>query len=104
MSWDLELQQKSRRILLVLGSCAAHPRIDSLKNMQLEFLSPQTTSRVQPVDMGIMTNLRTLYFAKLVNFILEAIQENSLMSSSTAKEVSVRIDLLQEVPFIASSW
>lgn len=104
MSWVLELQQKLRRILLDPGSCAAHPHLDSLKSIQLEFLSLHITSQVQPMDMGVMTNLRTLYCAKLVNFILEAVQENSLMSSSAAKEVSVRIDLLQAVPFITDSW
>jgi hypothetical protein len=77
--------------------------LDSLKNIQLEFLSPHTTFLVQPMDMGIMTNLRTLYCAELVNFILEAVQENSLSSSLTAKEVIIRIDLLQAVPFIADS-
>jgi hypothetical protein len=35
---------------------------------------------------------------------LEAIQENLLISSSTAKEVSARIDLLQAIQFIPNSW
>jgi hypothetical protein len=39
----------------------------------------------------------------LVNYILEAIEEN-LLTSSTAKEVSARIDLLQAVQFITNSW
>jgi hypothetical protein len=40
---------------------------------------------------------------KLVNYILEAVQEN-LLTSSAAKEVSARIDLLQAAQFIADSW
>jgi hypothetical protein len=28
MSWDMELQRKSRKILLVLDNCAAHPHLD----------------------------------------------------------------------------
>jgi hypothetical protein len=39
----------------------------------------------------------------MVNYILEEIQENLLTSSSTAKRVSARIDLLQAVQFIADS-
>jgi hypothetical protein len=46
----------------------------------------------------------TLYLAKLANYILEAIQENLLASSSTDKQVRARIDLLQAVQFIADSW
>jgi hypothetical protein len=56
------------------------------------------------MDMVIITNLKTLYCAKLVNYILEANEEHLLTSSSTAKEVSARIDLLQAVQFTADSW
>jgi hypothetical protein len=53
---------------------------------------------------GIIKNLKTLYRPKLVNCILEAIEENLLTSSSAAKEVNARIDLLQAAQFIADSW
>jgi hypothetical protein len=56
------------------------------------------------MDMGIIKNLKTLYRAELVIYILEAIQENLLTLSSAAKEVSARIDVLQAVEFIADSW
>jgi hypothetical protein len=55
------------------------------------------------MDMGIIENLKTSYRAKLVNYILEAIQEN-LLASSTAKEVSASTDLIQAVQFIADGW
>jgi hypothetical protein len=98
------ITRKSRKVLLVLANCAAHPHLDSLKNIQLEFLSPSTTSLVQPMDTGIIKNLKTLYRAKLVNYILEAVEENLLTSSSTSKEVSASIDLLHALQFIADSW
>jgi hypothetical protein len=50
MSWDLELQRKSRKIVLALDNCAVHSNLDSLKNIQPEFLSPNMTSLVQPID------------------------------------------------------
>jgi hypothetical protein len=56
------------------------------------------------MGMRIITNLKTLYHAKLVKYIFEAIQENKLTSSSTATEVSAGISLLQTVQFIADSW
>jgi hypothetical protein len=91
-------------ILLVLDSCAAHPHLDSRKNFQQKFLSPNTTSLVQTKDMGIIKNLEPSYHVELVNYILEAIQENLLTSSSTAKKVSARIELLKAVQFIVNSW
>jgi hypothetical protein len=78
MNCDVELQWKSKKILLVLDNCAAHPHVESLKNIQMEFLSPNTTSLVQPMDMGIITDLKVLYHLEFVNYILEAIQGNLL--------------------------
>jgi hypothetical protein len=101
---DVELQWESRKILLVLDNCAAHPRLDSLRNIQVEFLSCNM-SLVQPMNMGIVKKLsKTLYCAKLVNYILEVIQESVLTLSSTAKEVSASIDLSHGAQFIADSW
>jgi hypothetical protein len=51
-------------ILLVLDNCAAHPHLHSLKNIQLKFLSPNTTSLVQPKDMGIIKKLEALISRK----------------------------------------
>lgn len=47
MSLD-ELQQVSRKILLVHESCALHLHLDSLKNNHLEFLPSDPTSLVLP--------------------------------------------------------
>jgi hypothetical protein len=43
----VELQWKPWNILLLLGNSAAHPHLDSLKNIQLEFFQhriPDTTN------------------------------------------------------------
>jgi hypothetical protein len=57
MNWDLELQRKWRKTLRVLDNCAADPHLGSLKNIELEFLSLNTTSLVQTMDMGIVAKL-----------------------------------------------
>jgi hypothetical protein len=51
----------------------------------------------------IITNLKTLYHAKLVNYILDESQENVLTSSAAANEVSARIELLQDAQFIVDN-
>jgi hypothetical protein len=56
------------------------------------------------MDVRIIQNLKTLYHAMLINCIPEAIQESLLTSSSAAKEVSGRLDLLQAAQFVAGSW
>jgi hypothetical protein len=104
MRWDVELQRKSRKVLLILDNFAAHPQCSEWKNIWLEFLPVSTTSLVQAMDMGIIKNLKMLYRGKLVNHILDAIEETLLTSFSTAKEVSSKVNLLQAVQFVADSW
>jgi hypothetical protein len=56
------------------------------------------------MDMGIIQNLKTFYRARLVNYVLEAIEESLLTSSSAATEVSVKVNILQAVTFLADCW
>ncbi|XP_026816812.1 tigger transposable element-derived protein 4-like [Rhopalosiphum maidis] len=102
--WDKELQAKSRSILLLIDNCAAHPKNVELKNITLEFLSPNTTSLIQPLNMGIIKNLKMRYRMKLVNFILEKIEEKLFDSSATASQISRKINILQAIQFISESW
>jgi len=103
-TWDKKLQIKQRKILLLVDNCAAHPHLDNLKNIQLEFLPANTTSLVQPMDMGIIQNLKTLYRGKLVNYILESIDGNIFTIASTAREISGKINIFQAIQFITDSW
>ncbi|XP_035217793.1 tigger transposable element-derived protein 4-like [Stegodyphus dumicola] len=100
--WDREQQRQSRKVLLLLDNSAAHPHLDCLKNILLEFLPPRTTALVQPIDMAIIKTLRNLYRARLVNYILEAIEESLVTLSSKASEVSAKV-ILQAVTFVADS-
>ncbi|XP_024634731.1 CENP-B homolog protein 2-like [Medicago truncatula] len=44
-----------RRVLLVVDNCPAHPRnIEGLRNVELFFLPPNVTSKIQPCDAGII--------------------------------------------------
>jgi hypothetical protein len=83
-SWDVDVQRKARMALLLLNNSVAQPHVDPLKNIHLEFPSPNSTRLVQTMDVGILKNLKTLYRRKLVNYNLETNEGNMLKSSSTA--------------------
>ncbi|XP_035206840.1 tigger transposable element-derived protein 6-like [Stegodyphus dumicola] len=102
--WNRELQRQSRNVQFLLDNCTAHPHLDCLKNIQLEFLPQRTIALVQPMDMGIIKNLKTLYRVRLVNYIFEAIEERWLTSLSKASEASAKVNILQAVTFVADSW
>jgi hypothetical protein len=94
MSWDVELQRKLRKNLLLLDNCAAHPHSDSVRISGWDFSLQHHIPAAANGRGNHKENLKALYRAKLVNCILQAIQENLLTSSSAAQEVSARIDLL----------
>jgi hypothetical protein len=52
-------------MLPVLDNSTAHPHLDYLKNIQFEFLSPNTTSLVQPMDMGIIKKIENFISLKI---------------------------------------
>jgi hypothetical protein len=70
----------------------------------MEFLSSNTTSLIQPMDMDIIKNLKFLYRSKLVPWILETIDNNLLNSTSTVREISSKIDILQAIIMIGECW
>ncbi|KII64286.1 hypothetical protein RF11_13008 [Thelohanellus kitauei] len=45
-SWDRNLKLKHRKILLVVDNSAAHPHLDNLQNIQLEFLPPDAPTHL----------------------------------------------------------
>ena len=100
-AWDSYLTKVNLKILLLV---AAHPHVSTLKNIQLEFLPPNTTSLIQPMDQGIIKSLKTLYRKELVHMTLAYIEENILNPSSTAIDVSSKISIPQAVSFVAKSW
>ncbi|VVC35212.1 DDE superfamily endonuclease domain, partial [Cinara cedri] len=101
--WNTELDKTKKAICLILDNCTAHPNV-SLKNIKLEFLPPNSTSLIQPLDMGVIQNLKVKYRATLVNYILEKIEDNLLEPQSTAIDISKKINILQAIQFISDSW
>ncbi|KAI6651119.1 Tigger transposable element-derived protein 6-like [Oopsacas minuta] len=81
--WDSALGKQSRKILLLVDNCTAHPALDTLKNIRLEFLPPNTTSLIQPMDQGIIKNIKGHYRKELVQMTITAIEDNLLSTSCT---------------------
>ena len=61
--WIREVEKKfakeKKNVALIIGNCPAHPTIDNLKSIELIFLPPNTTSKLQPMDQGVIRFLKT---------------------------------------------
>ena len=51
---DRKFRADDRNIALIIGNCPAHPSVSNLTNVQLVFLSPNTTSILQSIDQGVI--------------------------------------------------
>ncbi|XP_070387588.1 tigger transposable element-derived protein 6-like [Dermacentor albipictus] len=58
---------QNRKVLLFVDNCGAHGHIHDLQSVHLVFLPPNTTRVFQPMDQGIIKNLKVLYTARLLN-------------------------------------
>ena len=99
--WDRQLTLKQRKILLLVDNCSAHSKHPKVVNITLRFLPPNTTSIIQPMDMGIIQNLKTYYRSKLNSRIITALDADT---SVTALQVSRSVSLLDALYLIREAW
>ena len=59
-----KLIKENRNIILFVDNCSAHP-ILSFSNIKIIFLPPNTTSKLQPMDAGIIKVFNGLYRVKM---------------------------------------
>ena len=69
-----KMKSEKRKILLFLDNCAAHPDID-LNCVKLQFFPPNTTSKLQPMDQGIIKNAKRRYRKKVMMRYLDDIDK-----------------------------
>ena len=55
-----QMRTQNRKILLFMDNCGAHPHLD-LSHIELAFLPPNTTSKLQPMDAGIIQATKMTY-------------------------------------------
>ncbi|KAM3319815.1 hypothetical protein P3S67_007015 [Capsicum chacoense] len=59
---QLDAKMDGRKILLIVDNCPAHPKnVEDLRNVELFFLPPNTTSKIQPCDAGIIRAFKMHY-------------------------------------------
>lgn len=67
IDWDDELANKSCRVCLLVDNCTVHHTDIPLKN-EFKFLPPNTTSKLQPLDQGIIRAFKAIYKRRLASF------------------------------------
>jgi hypothetical protein len=72
IEWDKQVSKQGRKVLLFLDNFAGHPDMPQLDNIKMVFFPPNTTSHSQPMDQGIIENLKRHYKKVLLKQRLQA--------------------------------
>ena len=100
--WNRELKAQHRSICLTLDNCPSHPNInDELSNIELIFLPKNTTSDIQPLDQGIIANVKYHYKAILRKKI-KALTD--IDSDTSALTLIKEIKIVHAVHMFSEAW
>jgi hypothetical protein len=86
-----------RKILLFLDNAPVHPIDLELSNIKLLFFPPSTTSKIQPLDQGIIRCFKIHYRSRLVKHII-----SSCTLALTSDQVVVTT--LDAIYWIQAAW
>ncbi|XP_070211698.1 tigger transposable element-derived protein 6-like [Littorina saxatilis] len=102
--WANKLNNKvriqGRKILVFIDNCSAHPPMQ-LSNVSFVMLPPNTTSRLQPLDAGIIQNVKLLYRKSLLRHILFEMEKDA---TSTGPTLAKSVNLLHAVMWLKKAW
>ena len=93
-----KMRASRRKILLFVDNCSAHPAV-TLSNLKLVFLPPNTTSRLQPCDAGIIASVKAHYRRRLLRHLLSEMDE-----ANTATDLSKRINIKHAISWLSMAW
>jgi hypothetical protein len=89
---DRKMKQENRKILLFVDNVRTHKTKLKLENINLVFFPANTTSRLQPLDQGIIHSFKAKYRTQLVREKLEALEQNSTIPKITVLSAIQKIE------------
>ena len=95
--WNTTLRLKSRKIILFVDNCSAHPAALSFSNILVQFLPANTTSITQPMDGGVIKCLKGFYRLGLARRLVLEMEANKSIRSNS-------LPIIQALEMICSCW
>lgn len=95
--FDKEMSAKKRKVLLLLDNCSAHHVNAHLSAVEVLFLPPNTTAKMQPMDQGVIANFKVHYRRRVI--------ERLLIDIRTADNAAdLKVPLVKAVFFASGAW
>ncbi|XP_015127113.1 jerky protein homolog-like [Diachasma alloeum] len=89
------------KAILLMDNCSAHPANLVVNGIRVEFLPPNTTALMQPMDQGCLQNIKTLYKIQIIAFIMKQLNSGASIPQAL-KTVTIR-ELWPEIMEIMAS-
>jgi hypothetical protein len=89
----------NRKILLFADNASCHKINETLKNIKIIFMPPNTTSLIQPLDQGIIRTVKVHYRTQVMRRMLQAV-DNGTSIIDYAKS----IDILKALHMLKRAW
>ena len=93
-----KMKSQQRHVLLLLDNAPFHPQGLELSNVKIHFPPTNTTSVLQPLDLGIIKNIKCHYRTRLLRAVLAKVE-----SSDSASEISKSVNVLQAAHWISQA-
>ena len=92
---------ENRKVVLFLDNATYNPESmdDKFSNIKIVFLPKSTTSRLQPLDAGIIRNFKVKYRKSLVKYVLWRINDNA-----SATEIVQDVNILMTIRWVQRAW
>ena len=97
-SLNNRMRIQNRNILLLMDNCPSHPDIH-LSNIKITFLPKNTTSKLQPLDAGIIQMTKTHYRKLMMREIRLAMEE-----CDTVSDVAKKVTVLDAIVNLSIAW
>ena len=98
MSFNKKMRANGRHVLLLLDNASCHPEKLELSNVTIRFLTANTTSVLQSLDLGVIKNMRCHYRSRLLRAMLARVE-----ISQSASEISRSLNVLQPCHWISQA-
>jgi len=102
---DSRMCSKKRSIVMLCDNWAAHSNDTKLINVKLVFLPPNTTSLIQPIDMGIIANFKKLYRSLVLRRLVNNIDGGTESTSDKkAADMARKLTVLDSLHIQREAW
>ncbi|GBN90085.1 Tigger transposable element-derived protein 6 [Araneus ventricosus] len=99
VNFDKKMRNQARKVLLVLDNATCHAHGAQLKNVKLLILPPNTTSKLQPLDHGVIKCFKMEYRQCALRHVIARVD-----GCESASEFSKKISLGDALDWIKISW